>query len=462
MTLLFKSDDAYFVEYLNYSDAIDGNERVIFRSKTRIAISSEVGVVESNGFLSSFDATIYDLGNGEEIFPDGVEFFRYVVRGDDGEVRNGIYASFSEIMGPGPLDFQEWLVPVLDDRLPEIAPGTNRDDLDILSIRNLSNQSEGPYAGGARIPLADFSGLERLPDFGGTPEIFPTPSLPELTPPDIAETLDADPLGGRLVGDPALNSLLVGSGGDDVLIDLGGDNIVEADEGSNRVATGAGADYILSGDLRDVVKSGAGADFIATRGGDDAILAGDGDDVIDAGGGADVIKSGDGNDLVVAGDGEDRILAGDGDDTVLGGVGNDVILPGRGDDLLLGQDGHDAIRGFRGDEILVGGEGDDTLLGGLDDDTLEGGAGNDRLGGGPGRDLFIFRDGAFGDDRIVDFRIGSDILDFRGSGLTFLDLTFSQRGGNAVISFEGTTATLVLGAVGAAELEAAGFDSFLF
>ena len=223
----------------------------------------------------------------------------------------------------------------------------------------------------------------------------------------------------------------------------GASDRIEGDDGPNRISAQSGADTVNGGD------------------GDDRIFGNDGDDVILGGDGDDVIKSGDGDDSAAGNLGDDIILSGDGDDTIEGGAGDDIVKPGRGNDVIDGGGGSDIVRGFRGDERISGGSGNDTLLGGLDDDTIEGGAGDDRLGGGPGRDRFVFAEREFGDDRIVDFRIGSDELDFRGSGLSLADFSFTQAGGNVLVSIAGTSASLVLGGVDADALEAAATD-FLF
>ena len=202
---------------------------------------------------------------------------------------------------------------------------------------------------------------------------------------------------------------------------------------------------------------------LAATQGADRLIGGPVADRIAALGGDDVVKSGAGADLVFLGVGADRVLAGDGDDTVFGGDGDDVILPGRGNDVIEAGHGDDIARGFRGDELLIGGDGNDTLLGGLDDDTLIGGAGDDRLQGGPGRDTFVFDSRDFGHDRIVlDFRPGSDAIDFRGSGYGFDDLTISQSGGNVLI--EAGDSSILVSAVRLGPLDVADFtqDMFLF
>ena len=238
----------------------------------------------------------------------------------------------------------------------------------------------------------------------------------------FAETVSAAPSGGRVVL-AAEGARFVGGDGGDVAIARGG---------ANRLEGGAGGDRLIG------------------RAGEDTLLGGDGDDTL---------KPGADDDRVDGGGGNDRILAGDGDDTILAGAGDDVILPGRGNDVIDGGAGNDIARGFRGDERISGGAGDDTLLGGLEDDTLIGGSGNDRLAGGPGRDTFLFDARGFGEDRIVDFRLGSDVIDFRGSGLQRDDLEIAVRGGNTVISVVGASDEIVVGGV---NLDGVEFGVYLF
>lgn len=203
----------------------------------------------------------------------------------------------------------------------------------------------------------------------------------------------------RLIGGEGADTLN-GDAGNDVLIDRSVDaNLINGGTGEDRVVTGGGADTVNGGDDRDVIK---------TAGGDDSIDGGDGDDVI---------------------------LFGTENDTVFGGDGDDVIKTSTGDDFVDGGDGNDIIFTWRGDDTAIGGAGDDTIRGDFDDDIIEGGSGNDRLVGAPGRDTFIFRDG-FDEDRILDFRNGSDLLDFSNhTGVSGLgDLSISQVSTNVVIT----------------------------
>ncbi|SEA63305.1 trypsin-like peptidase domain-containing protein [Rubrimonas cliftonensis] len=222
-------------------------------------------------------------------------------------------------------------------------------------------------------------------------------------------------------------------------------------------------DAVTGGPGADVFIGGAEPDDVDLGDGDDRALSRDGDDTLRGGAGDDTLKSGDGEDLLDGGAGNDVILSGDGDDTILGGDGDDTIKPGRGDDVMDGGAGDDILVAFRGDEMLIGGAGNDTLLGNLDDDTLIGGAGDDRLQGGPGRDIFVFDTAEWGHDRIVlDFLPQSDMLDFRGSGLGFADLSVTQAGGNVLI--EAGDSSILVNSARFGALDAADFagDVLLF
>ena len=77
--------------------------------------------------------------------------------------------------------------------------------------------------------------------------------------------------------------------------------------------------------------------------------------------------------------------------------------PTAADDKLIGTSGADGIHGLGGD---------DTIEGGFGDDRLDGGAGADVLRGGAGADLFVFRAGEGADDRVEEFEVGVDRLEF--------------------------------------------------
>ncbi|MEO1611520.1 MAG: hypothetical protein AAFU55_04075, partial [Pseudomonadota bacterium] len=83
----------------------------------------------------------------------------------------------------------------------------------------------------------------------------------------------------------------------------------------------------------------------------------------------------------------------------------------------------------------------DNLAGGGGNDRLEGGKGNDVLNGNGGRDTFVFsaRDGS---DLIRGFRNGQDEISIKSGAANFDQLNISDRGGDAIIQFRGTTIRL--------------------
>ncbi|MEO0751128.1 MAG: calcium-binding protein, partial [Pseudomonadota bacterium] len=81
-----------------------------------------------------------------------------------------------------------------------------------------------------------------------------------------------------------------------------------------------------------------------------------------------------------------------------------------GDDTVLGGDQPDGLNLGDGDDSAGGGDGDDSLRGGEGDDTMTGGA---------GRDAFLFGAEEPGQDEILDFTDGEDLIVI--DGLTFGD-----------------------------------------
>jgi Ca2+-binding RTX toxin-like protein len=107
-------------------------------------------------------------------------------------------------------------------------------------------------------------------------------------------------------------------------------------------------------------------------------------------------------DTIVGGGGSDTTVAGDGNDKVIGSKGNDVLKGGGGNDVIKGGAGHDKLYGFAGNNKLLGGNGKDTLVAGTDTDQLK---------GGKGTDTFVFS-GDFGDNTIIGFHPGEDVIQF--------------------------------------------------
>jgi len=104
--------------------------------------------------------------------------------------------------------------------------------------------------------------------------------------------------------------------------------------------------------------------------------------------------------------------------------------------------GADTIIGGSGADTLIGGAAGDTLDGGIGNDLLRGGAGDDSLTGGGGADLFEFAAGE-GTDRIADFTLGLDQIDFIAA-TQISDITFAAVAGGVRMTV-GTTSVIAEG-----------------
>jgi len=133
-------------------------------------------------------------------------------------------------------------------------------------------------------------------------------------------------------------------------------------------------------------------------------------------------------------------LGGGGDECVGGGSGGEAVEGGGGGETLEGGGDDDDLFGEGGDDSLFGDDGADELFGGGADDTLNGGAGNDTLEGGAGDDLFVVDFGE-GNDRILDFEDGTDLIELAGFGLptpSFTDfVSMNQVGADVLIDING-------------------------
>ncbi len=127
--------------------------------------------------------------------------------------------------------------------------------------------------------------------------------------------------------------------------------------------------------------------------------------------GNDTVELGEDRDIFNAGDGNDRVFGRGGNDLLEGGDGRDRLQGGRDNDGLNGGENRDFLSGGKGNDFLSGGGAIDRLRGDGGRDFLDGGRGRDILTGGGGADTFIFRAGD-ADDRITDFEVGTDELQF--------------------------------------------------
>ena len=192
--------------------------------------------------------------------------------------------------------------------------------------------------------------------------------------------------------------------------------------------------YSVPLDQSDTLYGGRFSDLIEGFIGDDNLYGRGASDSIYGGVGADQIVGGRGNDLLFGEQGDDLIKGNSGNDTLIGGDGDDFLKGGIGDDELYGGMGEDKIHAGAGNDTLYGGQGDDKLRGGDGNDILEGGMGNDILFGGLGEDVFIFNIGD-GNDKILSFEDGADLIRFVDNRISFEDLSISNSFNDTVISY---------------------------
>lgn len=114
---------------------------------------------------------------------------------------------------------------------------------------------------------------------------------------------------------------------------------------------------------------------------------------------------------------------------IAGNTLDDVLNGTAGADRINGLAGNDKIHGNGGNDALLGSSGNDWLYGQSGRDTLVGGAGNDVLSGGSHADTFKFN-GKWGSDKILDFQVGIDRIDLRGTGLSFDGLSITTGNGD--------------------------------
>ena len=288
------------------------------------------------------------------------------------------------------------------------------------------------------------------------------------------------------------NNKIEGKGGDDTIAGLSGHDFLLGDAGNDTIDGGFGNDILRGGEGADALTGGIGndwaqyntasagvtlslatggtggevagdsfsgiekvrgSDFADDIGGDTArnlILAGNGDDIVTGGGGADVLHGEAGNDTITGGSDGDELWGGAGADVLDGAGGNDwaryddssagvtvnlVTGIGSGGDaggdtlsnieFLWGSAFADTLTGDAGVNILRGGEGDD---------VIRGGGANDILEGHGGADVFVF--GADdGIDRIHNFNLLDDLIQFEAVVSVFGELVITNFNGDAAVTY---------------------------
>ena len=219
----------------------------------------------------------------------------------------------------------------------------------------------------------------------------------------------------------------------------------------------------LIGDDQDNVLVGTGdGERMLGLGGSDTLTAHAGNDTLDGGTGADEMSGGVGDDVYHVDDAGDVIVeaADGGRDRVHASVSYQLPdhvetgkLAGSGDLTLAAGATGVWLNGNGGDNRLLGGIGADRLDGNAGNDTLDGGAGNDVQEGGAGADIFVLSDG---NDTVLDFEIGTDLIDLTAMGIRFEDLTVRSSGDNLWLGH--ATGSLTLFNVAEGDL---GGDAFL-
>ena len=113
-----------------------------------------------------------------------------------------------------------------------------------------------------------------------------------------------------------------------------------------------------------------------------------------------------------------------------------------------------ALTGNVASNTLTGEAGDDRLVGKAGADVLNGGLDNDFLLGGADADTFVFDITNHGIDRIGDFEVGIDKLDFSGTGLAFTDFEIT---GETLAMAVSSAGTILFNGVSADDLTEADF-----
>jgi Ca2+-binding RTX toxin-like protein len=270
-------------------------------------------------------------------------------------------------------------------------------------------------------------------------------------------------------------------GGDDTDLLEGGDgfDFLAGDKGNDTMIGGSGDDNFqwVDGDGSDLIGGDSGRDNLLFNGsiaqGDNINLTQSGSNIvlqrtnlvpvtltttgiesfnaINGLGGDDVltvsnlgVASGVGFIQFTGGDGNDRLntnnvtpnidsSGGNGNDVLNGGNGNDSLSGDRGNDVIVGGNGNDLIKGAesgnlgRGEiDVLVGGAGRDTFV--LDNFYDDGNI----IADGDALNFFNGIDGTGDFARIIDFRIGDDLIQLSGprNSYELKPITNSLQGGS--------------------------------
>jgi Ca2+-binding RTX toxin-like protein len=247
------------------------------------------------------------------------------------------------------------------------------------------------------------------------------------------------------------NDTLRGGDGDDFIstntvfsnVTAGGADVVDGGAGADRLqialADQAAAISFNASNPNAVVMNVGGAPFgtitsietfeVFAGSGNDTLVGGMGNDTLNGSSGANVISGGDGNDFITGGTTADTMDGGAGNDTAsfgssTAGITVDLTIIGAQNtgaaglktlsriESLTGSNFNDTLIGDGGANTLNGAGGADAISAGDGNDSLIGGTGNDTLTGGAGRDTFAFTGNNLGIDRITDYNVAEDQLQF--------------------------------------------------
>ena len=331
------------------------------------------------------------------------------------------------------------------------------------------------------LDASQFEGVDTLTLLPGTP-LQPPPEGFDLQGTNADDTLTGgagDDIVGRSGGHGGVgNDAMYGDAGDDSVDGGAGDDTVSGGSGTNTVTGGSGADtfvYVLSEEGVDTFTDFSSEDVLEIQGitGTELVLRQDGDHVVidmtDNGGAAGAITLRDtslgdlsasqfvGIDTLVDGNASPPspptpvpsppTPVPDDPENIRSGHGNDHVVTGSGNDTIRAQKGDDVIDAGAGDDYIVAGKGDDTIT------------------GGEGADTHWYGTAGAGDDVILDFAVGEDVIQLHGFGLDYAALSAlfeTNVDGDAVIHLphpgnSSLDATITLTDVAVAELSAGDF-----
>jgi Ca2+-binding RTX toxin-like protein len=284
------------------------------------------------------------------------------------------------------------------------------------------------------------------------------------------DTLNGGNGNDTLDGGTGNDSLLGGAGNDSYIVDSSTDTVSETSTLAGEIDTvtsslswtlganlenltldGTGAINGTGNALANTITGNTGHNSLAGAAGNDTLNGGSGNDTLDGGAGNDSLLGGAGNDLYVVDSTTDRISETSTLATEIDTVSSSVtwtlganlekltltgsaVVNGTGNALA------NTITGNAANNKLSGAAGNDTLNGSTGNDTLDGGAGNDALVGGTGADVFRFASALSGGtniDRITDFSVVDDVLQFENAVFTALSSTGALPAASFVASATG-------------------------